>query len=276
MEDYNKVAYQNSQVITKHYSSSFYLATLLLDREIRKHVYAIYGLVRVADELVDTIRPAGMNDQLNSLEHEVYEGLKQGFSLNTIVHSYVLTAREYHIPKSYIRAFFESMRQDIDKTSYKKNDYQKYIYGSAEVVGLMCLYVFCVGDSQMIKQLMPAAQSLGSAFQKVNFLRDMQADHDDLARTYFPGIDFDSFSEDNKKTIITDIHTDFTKAYEGIQQLPKSSRYAVLAAYTYYGKLTNKIKNTSAHDVVSKRVRVGDLTKISLLIIVYFRKLLKL
>lgn len=274
MGDYTLLAYKNSKTTTKEYSSSFFLATILIDNKIRRDIYAIYGLVRLADELVDTLRPSNMLDQLNMLEEDVYQSIKAKMSLNTIVHSFVYTVNRYNIPKKYIKSFFVSMRVDVDKKSYKQSDYDTYIYGSAEVVGLMCLYVFCGGSISLIEDLKPTAQALGSAFQKVNFLRDMQFDHDDLTRTYFPGVDFDKFNNTDKDNIIEDIRSDFDKAYKGIEALPRSSKYAVLLAYKYYCRLLKRINNTSAITLKQKRVRINNMGKLLLFLVVYLRKLL--
>lgn len=264
MEQYDQVAAKTSRLVTNSYSTSFGLATRLFPVTIRPEIYNIYGLVRLADEIVDTYLGADAREQLDDLEHEVYRSLERHYSTNLIVHAFQLTANRYQIDKSLIAPFFYSMRLDTKSQKYTPELYARYIDGSAEVVGLMCLKVF-VSTPAEYAHLEPGARALGAAFQKVNFLRDLAADQADLSRCYFPGVTFESFNEENKADIIADIRHDFIIAKQAIAQLPQSARPAVSAAYEYYFRLLQRLETNSAESIKTRRVRVNNGVKLALL-----------
>jgi phytoene/squalene synthetase len=239
---------------------------------MRRHIYAIYGLVRIADEIVDTYKGKDSKHLLNELETEVYAAIKRGYSPNPVVQSFVLTAKQYGITRTLIHPFFVSMLMDLSPRVYTKELYETYIYGSAEVVGLMCLRVFINGDDKAFHKLEPGARSLGSAYQKVNFLRDMHADYIDLGRLYFPGITFDDFNDTAKNKIIKDIEKDFVKAKKSAALLPASSRGAVELSISYYETLLKKLSRTPAETLKQKRIRVDAATKTRLLVKATARK----
>jgi phytoene/squalene synthetase len=267
MNLYDHTATKISKVVTTSYSTSFSMATGMLDKKHRDAVYAIYGFVRFADEIVDTFHEFNKKELLDKFENDLKEALAQGISMNPILHSFQITVREYGIPYQYIDAFLTSMKYDLDKKNYENQlEADTYIYGSADVVGLMCLRVFTDGDETRFNELKKPAMKLGSAFQKVNFLRDLKNDTEDLGRVYFPHLVNGYFNEQIKLTIIEDIESDFREAFEGIKQLPKSTRVAVLSAYYYYLELLLKIKNIPATEIMVSRVRISDFRKISLLI----------
>ncbi|HSE29724.1 MAG TPA: phytoene/squalene synthase family protein [Candidatus Saccharimonadales bacterium] len=267
MDTYNSVSQSASQALTKAYSTSFGIAIKLLPRAMRRHIYNIYGLVRLADEIVDTYRGADMLELLNDLEHETYISTTRQYSPNLIVNSFALSAKKFGIDKQIVEPFFASMRMDVDKTgAYSKTQYQKYIHGSAEVVGLMCLRVFCNGDDKHYYELLPYAQSLGAAFQKVNFLRDIKQDVSELHRSYFPGVNLSRITEEQKDQIIADIKKDFKNAHIGLLKLPRKVRPAVMTAYNYYLALLNKIESSPVEKLLSERIRIPDHSKISLLV----------
>ena len=259
MDIYNKTAYQTAAKLTKNYSTSFSASCKLFDKSIRDDIYAIYGLVRLADEIVDSYRQSAAPQILNDLEDETYLAIKRGYSSNLIVHAFALTAKKYSIDSDLIQPFFDSMRLDIE--GYKPELYEKYIYGSAQVVGLMCLKVFVAGDEKAYKKLKPGAMALGSAYQKLNFLRDMKADYEDLDRIYFPEVSFDSFDDVQKRIIEKDLARDFSLAHKYIGRLPKTARAAVKLSYTYYLELFNTIKLASVADLKNERLRVSDVKK---------------
>jgi phytoene synthase len=261
MEIYDKAADVSSRAVIRTFSTSFGLASKLFTGSIRQDIYNIYGLVRLADEIVDTYRGVEAGIYLDALELDTYHSLETGFSSNLIVHAFAKTARHYGINKTLIAPFFISMRLDLPNC-YKVKDYVRYIYGSAEVVGLMCLAVFCQGDEALYKNLEPGARSLGAAFQKVNFLRDLQADYTELGRYYFQQASFDTFDEKTKAMIIADIAMDFEKARPAIDRLPANARPAVLAAYRYYSLLLNKLQQTSASEIKKHRIRVATSKKL--------------
>lgn len=250
-----------SQLTTEEYSTSFASAIRLLHNDIRKPVYNIYGFVRFADEIVDTFHDQDKPELLQQFKAETFAAIHRGLSLNPILHSFQLTVNRYKIDHQLIEAFFLSMEMDLHKRIYSRTDYHEYIYGSAEVVGLMCLYVFCEGDQTLYAQLKPAAQALGSAFQKVNFLRDIKADYHDLNRMYFPGIDFGNFTPVMKAAIEADIALDFQRAYNGIVQLPWKARFGVYVAYKYYLSLFLRIKRIQASRILRERIRVPNYLK---------------
>jgi phytoene synthase len=265
MDLYDTVAYQHAKDLTLAYSSSFGLSSRLFAAPIRKHIYAIYGLVRIADEIVDTYAAAGAREVLDTLEQETYAAIKRQYSANPIVHAFAKTAHTYGITKQLIKPFFESMRMDLLPKTYTDARYQVYIYGSAEVVGLMCLKVFCGGDEVFYDALAPGAQRLGAAYQKVNFLRDVRADYDLLGRTYFPGVAYDQFSDDEKAQIVSDIEADFDAAREVIHKLPPASRRAVATSYAYYHTLLDKLRETPIAAIKQERVRVSGAHKLWLM-----------
>jgi phytoene synthase len=264
MDIYTKLAQSTSARLTAAYSTSFSLASQLFPPLIRRHIFNIYGLVRLADEIVDTYRGPDQAQLLDDLEAQTYAALKRGYSTNLIVQAFAITAIEVSIDKQLLEPFFASMRRDITQSAYSDTDIDTYIYGSAEVVGLMCLKVF-TADTQQYEQLKPGAQALGSAFQKVNFLRDMSLDHAQLGRMYFPGITYASFNDESKRQIEADIIKDFDKALLAIRQLPANARPAVLASYRYYRALLRRIQRLSASELKSGRVRLPNALKLAIL-----------
>ncbi|MBC7708184.1 squalene/phytoene synthase family protein [Polaromonas sp.] len=264
MDQYDAVAARTAQLVTNSYSSSFGLATRLFPLKIRADIYNIYGLVRLADEIVDTYKGADAREQLDALEREVAKALKCHYSTNLIVHAFQLTASKYSIGDDLIAPFFYSMRLDTTPQLYTRALYDRYIVGSAEAVGLMCLKVFASSKAEYT-HLEPGARALGAAFQKVNFLRDLAADQSELKRFYFPNTSFKAFDDVVKADIIADIEADFAIAKTAIPQLPASSRAAVSAAYTYYFRLLWKLKAASAADLLKKRVRINNAVKLGLL-----------
>ncbi len=272
MELYTETSYQLARHLTKQYSTSFGKSTELFDTTIRPHIFAIYGLVRVADEIVDTYLGKDARKQLDELEVATYEALQTGFSANPIIHAFSVTAREFSITKALIKPFFASMRMDLTPRTYSQKEYAAYIYGSAEVIGLMCLKVFCGGDTKAYEKLAPGAQSLGAAYQKVNFLRDIGADYQERQRVYFPGVTFDDFSEKDKTAIIKDISRDFKKAKASVDALPPSANKAVALSYAYYSELLARISETPASSLKTTRVSVPAAKKLRLLVASRFRK----
>lgn len=263
---YDVVSHECSKLVTNRYSTSFSLGTRLLNSSIRAHIYNIYGFVRFADEIVDSFHEFNKEKLLNRFEEDLMHAIKYKISLNPILNSFQFTVNDKKIDIELIQAFLESMRMDLNKNNYKtKGEYQKYIYGSADVVGLMCLKVFVNGDTSKYQKLKPYAMSLGSAFQKVNFLRDLNADFENLERTYFPNLNVSSFDEKTKDKIINEIETDFDNAVKGIFLLPESSRLGVYIAYQYYNKLLLKLKNTPSKKIQSARIRVPNYQKMGVL-----------
>ncbi len=258
---YHHTSQQCSKITTETYSTSFSSAIKLLHKDLRTPIFNIYGFVRLADEIVDTFHHQDKQALLDEFRAATYDALERGISLNPILHSFQLTVNENKIDIALIDAFFDSMEMDLNKTKYDMLGYKEYIYGSAEVVGLMCLYVFCNGDAKMYSQLKPAAQSLGAAFQKVNFLRDIKADYHLLSRTYFPGVDFNNFTHDVKSEIENDIANDFAAAYQGILELPVKARFGVYVAYKYYLSLFKKIKRTQPEQILEARIRIPNYSK---------------
>ena len=259
---YDKVTENCSKIVTQSYSTSFSLATKMLDSSIRNHIYNIYGFVRFADEIVDTFHDFPKEELLNRFEKDLNFSLEKKISLNPILNSFQLTVNKYNIDRKLISAFLKSMRWDLNKSIYKTDkEYKEYIYGSADVVGLMCLKVFVKGDDDLYFKLKPAAMSLGSAFQKVNFLRDLKKDYQELDRTYFPNVDFNHFDEETKTKIIKEIENDFNLALKGIFNLPIESRFGVYTAYKYYNKLLKKLKNIPSKKIQNARIRVPNYQK---------------
>ena len=261
MELYTRVAYGLSRQLTNTYSSSFGLASKLYARNLRPHVYAIYGMVRVADEIVDTYDGSDRSEQLTSFRDEVIASLTTNYSPNPIVHAFATTAREFSIDASLIDPFFDSMAMDLKSTVFTQAEYETYIYGSAEVVGLMCLKVFCGNDVDRYDALAPGARLLGSAYQKVNFLRDIAADYESRGRVYFPDVTYERFDDRSKQAIIDDISREFTDARASISQLPVSARRAVLTSYRYYHALLTKLTRMSASQIKHNRAHVSGAYK---------------
>jgi len=262
---YNQVCRECSQLITNRYSTSFSLGIKSFDKHLRLPIYAVYGFVRFADEIVDTFHDYPKADLLQQFRLDTYKAIEEKISLNPVLHAFQEVVHRYSIERELIDAFLDSMEMDLHFDRYEDALYKQYIYGSAEVVGLMCLRVFCDGDEAYYQRLKAPACSLGSAFQKINFLRDMKSDFDDRGRVYFPGVDFRRFSLDDKLQIEADIKKDFDDAYIGIIQLPKSARFGVYLAYVYYTKLFSKIKNSPVKQVTEERIRVNDGRKMMLL-----------
>ena len=266
MELYTRTSLDISKLLTTRYSTSFSLSSRLFGKDIRPHIYAIYGLVRIADEIVDTYAGSDQEAQLNALEAETYAAIDRMYSANPIVHSFARTAQQYGIEKDIIKPFFDSMRMDIHPKEYDDAMYAAYIHGSAEVVGLMCLRVFTENDSELYDKLALGAIALGSAYQKVNFLRDITDDRARLGRTYFPGVKYDSFNEADKKAIVESIKIDFDAAAKTIPSLPNSSRTAVASSYVIYMKLLNKLASSSVEEIKASRIRLSAYEKLSLVI----------
>ena len=271
-ELFDKISEECSKNVTKSYSTSFSLATKMLSSNIRQDIYNIYGFVRFADEIVDTFHSYNKKELFSRFVDDLNYSLIDGISLNPILNSFQKTVNKYNIDKSLIDAFLKSMEQDLEKKKYKSlKEYKDYIYGSADVVGLMCLKVFVGGNNDDFNRLKPYAMSLGSAFQKVNFLRDLNDDYKKLNRIYFPGIDYKTFNEDAKNNIMIDIEKDFAKALKGIYMLPNNSKFGVYAAYKYYKRLLRKLDRASYLQIKSKRVRVPNYQKVDVLARSYVR-----
>lgn len=263
---FDKVSEDSSKIVIKRYSTSFYFSSSLLSKSIRQDIFNIYGFVRLADEIVDTFHEFPKKELLNEFEEELWRSIENKISLNPILNSFQNTVNRYSIPKDLIRSFLDSMKMDLEKKEYNSvEEYKKYIYGSADVVGLMCLKVFVKGSDTLYLDLSDYAISLGSAFQKVNFLRDLKDDSNILKRVYFPNVNMDDFNEESKKEIINEIELDFKNAIKGIARLPKNSRFAVYIAYRYYNKLLKKLKRTSSENIVKKRVRIHNFQKFTVI-----------
>lgn len=263
---FDTVSKDCSRIITQTYSTSFSMATKMLSSTIRQDIYNIYGFVRLADEIVDSFHDYDKEALFVQFEADLEAALQNKISLNPILNSFQETYHTYGLEKGMVDAFMSSMRQDLHKTVYHtEEEYKNYIYGSADVVGLMCLKVFVNGDTQQYNTLKQTAMALGSAFQKVNFLRDLKADHDQLNRTYFPNTDLDNLDERSKQAIIDDIENDFSEGLKGIKQLPLEAKFGVFMAYRYYNQLLKKLKTTPALEIKSTRIRVPDYKKVELL-----------
>ncbi|MDN5204079.1 phytoene/squalene synthase family protein [Fulvivirgaceae bacterium BMA10] len=268
---YEQTTFECSRLITRHYSTSFTLGIKTLHRRFHFPIYAIYGFVRYADEIVDTFHEYDKQALLEKFKDDTYKAIHDGISLNPVLHSFQKVANEYKIEHALIDAFLKSMEMDLYKQEYNEQGYSEYIYGSAEVVGLMCLNVFCEGNKQRYEELKEPARKLGAAFQKVNFLRDIQSDFVDRGRTYFPGIDFNNFTRKEKCKIEENISKDFDDAYQGIIKLPKGAKMGVYLAYVYYLKLFKKIQGCPASDIVKQRIRIPDSKKFTLLVQSYVK-----
>ena len=263
---FDEVSYSCSENVTKTYSTSFSLATRLLSENIRKDIYNIYGFVRFADEIVDSFHDYNKTELFNDFSDDLEKALVNKIHLNPILNSFQYTFHKYNIDKDLVDSFMKSMRMDLTKKKYSTvKEYKEYIYGSADVVGLMCLKVFVQGDSKLYNKLKNNAMKLGSAFQKVNFLRDLKADKEDLNRTYFPNTKFEKLNESEKNEIINEIENDFKDGLDGIKQLPLDAKFGVFMAYRYYNQLLKKLKKTPATEIINRRIRVPNLKKIELL-----------
>jgi 15-cis-phytoene synthase len=271
IELFDKTNFECSKLITENYSTSFTLGIKTLNKRFHMPIFAVYGFVRFADEIVDTFHGFDKKTLLDRFKHDTYQSIEEGISLNPVLHSFQKIVRQYNIEPALITAFLKSMEMDLLETEYTEEGYNEYIYGSAEVVGLMCLRVFCEGDDENFQKLKSSARSLGAAFQKVNFLRDIKSDFIERGRTYFPGVDFENFTPKDKKMIEDDIQNDFNAAKIGILQLPEAARAGVYLAYAYYLRLFSKIKNLPASKIMNERVRVPDSQKIVLLTKTYFQ-----
>lgn len=270
-ELFEKTAESCSKITTNMYSTSFSMGIRMIAKEYRWAIYGIYGFVRLADEIVDTFERDDKAELLAQFKADTYQAIEKGISLNPILHSFQKVAKQYQIGKDLIEPFFESMEADLFKKEYTHETYNAYIYGSAEVVGLMCLKVFCDGDDKMCESLKAPAKSLGAAFQKVNFLRDIKSDVEDRGRIYFPTLDLRNFNEHTKQEIIEDVRKDFLEAYEGIKRLPMSCRFGVYTSYKYYLRLLEKIERANAREIMNMRIRVANTEKMALLAKSFFR-----
>lgn len=266
IELFHNVSQECSRTVTVRYSTSFSSSIKLLHKDLRNPIFNIYGFVRFADEIVDTFHGFDKSSLLEDFKKETFEAIESKISLNPILNSFQQTVNQYKIDHQLIHAFFASMESDLTQNKYDRQGYEEYIYGSAEVVGLMCLYVFCEGNRDLYNQLKQAAQALGAAFQKVNFLRDIKADFNDLSRIYFPGCDFHNFSERDKFEIENDIEKDFRMAHQGILKLPMKARFGVYVAYKYYYSLFKKIKSTKPHHILQKRIRIPNYHKLCIVL----------
>ncbi len=255
---FHSVSHQCSKLTTEQYSTSFSSAIGTLHSSLRAPVYDVYGFVRFADEIVDTFHQYDKKVLLQQFKQQTYAAITEGISLNPILNSFQLTVNKYNIDVALIEAFFKSMEMDLHEMQYDAEGYKNYIYGSAEVVGLMCLYIFCEGDKSNYEKLKPYAQSLGAAFQKINFLRDVKADNEQLNRTYFPNVNFKKFTAADKQLIENDIAVDLEHAYQGILQLPAKAKFGVYLAYKYYLSLFKKIKKYQPDSLLQNRVRISN------------------
>ncbi|KAB2868826.1 MAG: phytoene/squalene synthase family protein [Bacteroidales bacterium] len=262
---YNDVSLLCSATTTQKYSTSFSLGTKLFSRDIQEAIYSIYGFVRVADEIVDSFHSYNKEKLLADFKKQTYEAISEKISTNPILQSYQIAVNRYNIDRDLIDAFLKSMEMDLNPKLYSRDEIGEYIYGSAEVVGLMCLKVFCRGNQEEFDKLCLPAKKLGAAFQKINFLRDIRDDYNDLGRVYFPGVDFNNFTQKQKAEIEQDIQADFDDAYVGIKQLNRDSQLGVYVAYKYYTSLFKKIKKVSPNELLSKRYRISNFKKIALL-----------
>ena len=266
MDLYNEISFKTSKLITIKYSTSFSIAVSFLPNEMRQAIYSIYGFVRFADEIVDTFHSVNQKLVLDNFERDYYDAMTNGISMNPVLHSFALTVKKYQIPLHLVDSFLKSMKTDLNKQVYINSDaLNEYIYGSADVVGLMCLMVFVNGDEQLYDDLEKPAMKLGSAFQKVNFLRDLKLDIEHLDRRYFPQFDLNSFSDVVKYELIKNIENDFNEAKKGIKELPGKSKLAVYIAYVYYKKLLKNLKCTPANKIINSRIRVANPVKLLLL-----------
>ncbi len=261
---FDKISHNTSKMVTRHYSTSFSLGIRFLHKTFHQPIYNIYGFVRLADEIVDSFHDFDKATLLDEFTQETFLSIERKISLNPILNSFQETVNEFNIDHALINAFLRSMKMDLDKKEYTEEGYKEYILGSAEVVGLMCLQVFTERDNKLYEQLKPYAMSLGSAFQKINFLRDLNADYVGMGRIYFPNVNMDTLDENIKVEIEADIEKDFNDGLIGIKKLPKKARLGVYVAYIYYRSLFNKIKSVKAHRILEERIRIPNRQKVVL------------
>lgn len=259
---YDEVAYSCSKLVTRQYSTSFSLGIFLLGKKIHNPIYAIYGFVRLADEIVDSFHDFDKAKLLNEFIADTHKSIEERISLNPILNAFQAVVHRYQIDMELINTFLKSMEMDLNQKDYDTAGLEAYILGSAEVVGLMCLKVFVDRDEAEYQRLKPSAMRLGAAFQKVNFLRDLQADYEGLGRTYFPEVSMDAFNEQQKEKVEREIREDFKAALEGIRQLPKVARLGVYSAYVYYLHLFKKIRKTKANRIIEERIRIPNWQKL--------------
>jgi len=265
-EIFDQISAECSRITTQRYSTSFSWGIYLMSKKLRAPIYAIYGFVRFADEIVDTFHDYDKKYLLEKFKRDCFEAIEQGISLNPVLHSFQKVVNDYGIDHELITLFLKSMEMDLEPGIYSNEKYEQYILGSAEVVGLMCLSVFTNGDKEFYERLKPFAMKLGSTFQKVNFLRDVKADYQQLNRNYFPNVNLANFSEEQKMAIQQEISDEFDLAFIGIKQLPLSSRQGVYMAYIYYKKLFEKIKKVTASQIMDKRIRISNGHKLGLML----------
>ena len=269
---FDTISRRCSKEITESYSTSFSFATRMLSSEIRQDIYNIYGFVRLADEIVDSFHDYDKVALLDRFEDDLTYSLQEKISTNPVLNAFQETVHRYGIDIEFIDAFMQSMRWDLSKKVYQTDEeYKKYIYGSADVVGLMCLRVFVKGDHKLFEELKSSAMALGSAFQKVNFLRDLKNDYEQLERSYFPGVNFKELDEVSKQKIIAEIETDFQKGLSGIFKLPDAAKFGVYTAYKYYLRLLKKLKRVPSVEIKNKRIRVANIQKVDVLARSYVR-----
>ena len=268
---YDETCFECSKLITAKYSTSFSKGIKSFDKRFHNPIYAIYGFVRYADEIVDTFHEYDKLQLISGFRKDAFEAIERGISTNPVLQSFQQVVNQYKIHHELIDSFLLSMEMDLDNKVYNRESYCTYIYGSAEVIGLMCLKVFCENNDEQYKQLKPRACSLGAAFQKINFLRDVKSDFEERGRTYFPNIDFNNFTEADKQQIEREIKHDFDEAYQGIKALPQDAKLGVYVAYVYYLQLFKKISQTPASVIVQKRIRISDTRKLAL----YFKAVLQ-
>ncbi len=262
---FRNISFRSSRLITEAYSTSFSIGVKCIDASIRDGIYGIYGFVRFADEIVDTFHQYDREELLLEFEEEYYRSLERGISMNPVINAFQLTVRKYQIPDDLVQSFMNSMKCDLYMSEFGEEEIRQYIYGSADVVGLMCLKVFVRGNNDDYERLKPFAMRLGSAFQKINFLRDIRHDTNNLHRVYFPVLKHRPLDEDSKKIILDDIHEDYQVALQGIKELPECARLGVYTAYLYYKSLTKQISRTRAEKLMEERIRISNAAKMFLL-----------
>ena len=273
---FDTLSLEMSALTTKRYSTSFSIGIRFLSKDLQAPIHAIYGFVRFADEIVDSFHQYEKKELLREFKSETYKAIERGISLNPILNSFQWAVNKYQIDSELIEIFLQSMEMDLETTQYERKVYEQYILGSAEVVGLMCLKVFVRGNMENYLKLRDPAMKLGAAFQKINFLRDLNADYYQLGRTYFPEMNFNLFDQEMKAKIESEIEADFKAGYEGIKKLPKDARFGVYMAYRYYTKLFHKIRKTDARIILDQRIRIPDNKKVRLLFTSYLRHNLNL
>lgn len=275
-ELFDKVSIETSRLTTKTYSTSFSIGIRCLSKELRNPIYSIYGFVRFADEIVDSFHDFNKSDLLFRFRNDTLTAIDERISLNPILNSFQAAVHQYNIDLALVDTFLKSMEMDLTQKSHDHQSFDEYVLGSAEVVGLMCLHVFCERDKDLFDKLKPFAMKLGSAFQKINFLRDLNADYNNLGRIYFPGLNIVRFDENSKQEIENSIQEDFSKGFEGIRQLPRSSKLGVYVAYVYYLALFKKIRNTPSAFIMKERIRIRNRQKLSILCLSYLKHQLNL